>query len=91
MRELRIHPRTPMKCTIKLTHESVGELLVQTRDISDGGVFILRQTLGLPPIGSIVTGQVQGMGADAPVLQMEVVREDPHGVGLRFVNSDSQN
>jgi len=88
MRELRLHPRIPMKCLIKIEHPSVGALVVETRDISDGGVFIITPDLGIPPVGSIVSGQVQGMGEAAPILKMEVVREEPMGFGLRFINQD---
>lgn len=88
MRELRLHPRTPMRCTIRIEHPSVGQMLVQTRDISDGGVFIVTPEQELPPVGSIVIGQVQGMGDAAPILKMEVVREEPIGLGLKFVNQD---
>jgi hypothetical protein len=62
-------------------------MLVQTRDISEGGVFILTPDQDLPPIGSIVSGQVQGMGEQAPILQMEIVREEPLGLGLKFISN----
>lgn len=88
MRDLRSHPRIPMKCTIKIQHASVGEMMVQTRDISDGGVFIITPDQNIPPLGSIVIGQVQGMGEDAPVLKMQVVREEPVGLGLKFLSSE---
>jgi hypothetical protein len=39
-------------------------------------------------IGTRLTGQVQGLMDDAPVLQMEVVRVESAGVGLRFVQED---
>jgi hypothetical protein len=86
MRELRLHPRIPMKCIIKIEHPSIGEMMVETRDISDGGVFIVTPDQEIPPVGSIVTGQVQGMGDAAPILKMEVVREEPIGLGLKFID-----
>lgn len=86
--EKRRHVRTPFVCRIKITHESVGELTVKTRDISDGGVFVVLEPEQIPPVGTIVTGQVQGLLDDAPVLQMEVVRMEPSGVGLRFLEEE---
>jgi len=80
--------RTPFECRIKIQHETVGELIVKTRDISDGGVFVVLEPEQIPSIGSRVIGQVQGMMEDAPVLEMEVVRIEPTGVGLRFVDVD---
>jgi len=85
----RRHIRTPLACRIKIIHESVGEFIVKTRDISDGGVFVVLDPDQVPPIGTYVTGQVQGLMDDAPVLKMEVVRVEPSGVGLRFVNLDA--
>ena len=89
MSDQRRHVRTPYSCSIKIRHESIGELMVKTRDISDGGVFVILDPHHVPPIGSTVTGQVQGLMGDAPELQMEVVRVEPTGVGLRFIAADA--
>ncbi|HSX51546.1 MAG TPA: PilZ domain-containing protein [Cellvibrio sp.] len=87
-KDQRRHVRTAFACRIKITHESVGELLVKTRDISDGGVFVVLEPDQIPPVGTLLTGQVQGLMDDAPVLQLEVVRVEPTGVGLRFVQEN---
>lgn len=83
----RQHPRTPMKCRIKISHESFGDLFAQTRDLSDGGVYVRHPDLVALPVGTILTGQVQDLPFDAPILQMEIMRVDAEGVGLRFVES----
>jgi len=80
--------RTPFACQIKIKHESIGELLVKTRDISDGGVFVVLDQSQIPPIGTHLSGQVQGLMDDAPGLEMEVVRVEPSGVGLKFIDQD---
>jgi hypothetical protein len=82
----RKHRRTPLACQIKIAHATLGEMMVNTRDISDGGVFVALDPSQVPPVGSLVTGQVQGMMEDAPILEMEVVRVESGGVGLKFVN-----
>lgn len=87
-KDKRRHIRTPLACRIKITHEGIGEVIVKTRDISDGGVFVVLDPDQVPPVGSHVTGQVQGLMDDAPILEMEVVRVEPSGVGLRFVSLD---
>ena len=87
-KEKRKHIRTPFACRIKIIHDSIGELLVKTRDISDGGVFVVLEPDQIPPVGTVVEGQVQGLMDDAPILQMEVVRVEPIGVGLRFLQDD---
>jgi hypothetical protein len=89
-KDKRRHIRTPLACRIKIVHDSMGELVVKTRDISDGGVFVVLDADQVPPIGTHVTGQVQGLMDDAPILEMEVVRVEPSGVGLRFVNLDAE-
>jgi len=81
----RQYPRTSMKCRIKICHPSFGEVVAQTRDLSDGGVYVKHPQLSALPLGTLVTGQVQDLPIEAPVLQMEVMRADPEGVGLRFV------
>jgi hypothetical protein len=81
----RKHTRTPLQCKIKILHSGVGEKIVNTRNISYGGVFVCLNPEDIPPVGTIVLGQVQGMAEDAPELEMEVVRVENEGVGLRFI------
>ncbi|GLX11837.1 MULTISPECIES: PilZ domain-containing protein [Pseudomonadaceae] len=81
----RQHPRTPMKCRIKICHPSFGELVAQTRDLSDGGVYVKHDDLAALELGTRVTGQVQDLPIAAPILEMEVMRVTPEGVGLRFI------
>jgi hypothetical protein len=76
-----------MKCRIKICHPSFGEVVAQTRDLSDGGVYVKHPDLLALPQGTIVTGQVQDLPIEAPVLQMEVMRVDAEGIGLRFIES----
>ncbi|MDQ2076495.1 PilZ domain-containing protein [Marinimicrobium sp. ABcell2] len=85
MSDKREYTRTPFVCRIRISHESIGELEVKTRDVSDGGVFVVLEPEQVPPIGSVVTGQVQGLVDEAPVVNMEVVRVEPGGVGLKFL------
>lgn len=86
MTEHRDHIRTPFSCRIKIWHDSFGEVTVKTRDISDSGVFILTEPANMPGVGERVTGQVQGMMADAPMLAMDIVRVEAGGLGLKFVS-----
>ncbi|MBE8716270.1 PilZ domain-containing protein [Cellvibrio polysaccharolyticus] len=84
--EQRGSVRTPFTCNIRITDAVLGEFTVKSRDISDTGVFVIAAPEDFPPVGSVVTAQVQGMMEDAPVLQMEVVRVASEGVGLRFMD-----
>ena len=80
----RTSMRTPMRCRIRIWHEAIGETDVFTRDVSDSGVFLLTQDSVSLPVGAIVKGQVQGLPMEAPILDMEVMRLAPEGMGLRY-------
>lgn len=82
----RKNVRTPLKVRLRIEHPLHGELLLTTRDISDCGVYVLMdQAQDKLSIGERVSGQVQGLPMEAPILQLEVVRVEAMGVGLRFV------
>lgn len=84
----RVHPRIPMTVSIKISHPDIGEKLVKTKNISDSGVFILVEPTDMPAIGTIVSGQVQGIIDSAPELDMEIVRTESNGLGLRYVDAE---
>lgn len=54
------------------------------RDMSNSGVFLLTGNELPLPEGSIVKIQVQGMLADAPVLDAEIIGKEEDGVALKF-------
>ena len=85
MSNQRQQVRTPMKCRIKISHPSFGELLAQTRDLSDSGVYVKHPDITALAVGTEVTGQVQYLPFPAPGLKMEVMRVDGEGAGLRFL------
>lgn len=85
MTNQRQYPRTSMKCRIKISHPSFGDVFGHTRDLSDGGVYVRNEALANLPVGTQVSGQVQDLPMEAPVLLMEVMRTDAEGAGLRFV------
>jgi len=81
----RGYSRTALSAKVKVVHERFGEWVFSTRDISDGGVFIvLSDEPFRPDIGDRVTVQVQGLPVPAPVLDMIVVRRTNDGYGLQF-------
>lgn len=81
---MRQDTRTSMNCRIKVIHPELGEILAVTEDLSDEGVFIKHPDMGKLNKGDIITGQVQDLPIEAPVLKMEVVRTTRTGAGLRF-------
>lgn len=85
----RKNTRTPLKVRLRIDHPVHGEMLVTTRDISECGVYVLMdQAQHLLAMGEQVQGQVQGLPMEAPILQLEVVRVEALGVGLRFVQAE---
>lgn len=87
MIENRRSVRTKLRSRIRISHESIGVIETVTRDISDTGVFLLLDSIALPQIGTVIKGQVMDLpGGDAPMVDMEVVRYDEDGIGVRFVH-----
>ncbi|ARU57116.1 type IV pilus assembly PilZ [Oleiphilus messinensis] len=84
----RNHNRTSFNARVKIMHKDLGEVLCNTRDISDGGVFVLISAeQKFPKLGSLVRVQVQGLPVEAPILDMVVVRKGVDGYGLHFLNN----
>ena len=84
--EKRKYPRTPVASKILITHQSFGSMLVMTRDVSGGGVFLLMDEIPELPVGTVVEGQVQDEMPDRPLVKMELVRVDAEGLALRFLD-----
>ena len=87
MSNQRRYLRTALRCQFKIWNNDIAPTTVYTRDISDGGVFLVMdpQEQNIPPVGTILKGQVQGLMDDAPVVTLEVVRMVEEGIGLRFM------
>lgn len=82
----RIHQRTHLKVNFKIWSAGLEPIVVSTRDVSDGGVFLITDGLdNIPDVGTQLMGQVQGLMENAPIVEMEVVRLEPMGMGLRFL------
>jgi len=81
----RQHIRTKLTSNVKLTHPDTGTMVVKTRDISDGGIYLLSSITNLPPIGSQVKVQLMDTPFEAPILDMIIVRYEHDGIGLAFI------
>lgn len=87
MEEKRKHIRNPISVSVKISHPKIGEKIVKTKNISNGGLFILVEPTEMPPPGEIVEGQIQGMPEDPPVVKMKIVRIEKEGLGLQFIET----
>lgn len=86
-RNRRIYVRTRLTMVVKLTHPEMGEYLLNTGDISDGGAYVYEKDRPLPEIGEIVDIQVQGLpDGVAPVVKMRVRRKDKTGIGMSYLD-----
>jgi hypothetical protein len=88
MKDDREYARTPFSAPVKVVHPEFGELTFKMRDMSNGGVFLLTGNELPLPKGEIVQIQVQGMLADAPLLDAEIIRKDEEGTALKFCDID---
>ena len=84
----RKHDRIPVKIDVKIVHPDIGEKIVSTRNISDGGIFLLTDPVAMPKVGEKLYGQVVGMIENPPIRLMEVVRYESEGIGLQFVDEE---
>ncbi len=85
--DLRQHIRTALTSNVKLTHPDTGTIIVKTKDISDGGIYLLSCITNLPPVGSQVKVQLMDTPFEAPILDMIIVRLEPTGIGLKFIEA----
>ncbi|SFM23403.1 PilZ domain-containing protein [Marinobacter zhejiangensis] len=84
----REHLRTAFSAKVSVEHARLGSLLLSTRDVSDGGVFIVVTNAEITlELGDCVKVQVQGLPVPAPVREMVVVRKSADGYGLQFSDS----
>ncbi len=77
--------RTPLCVTVMVLDDSAEPLCLRTRDISDGGVFLVMDQPH-PPIGHILRIQVVGLGTgDAPIVEVRVMRSTREGIGCAYL------
>ena len=76
--------RTKIKAKVKFSHPSVGSVLLDSGDISDGGVFLFNGDITPPELGESVTVQMTGLPVEAPIVGMKIVRFTSDGMGLQF-------
>ncbi len=85
MENRRNCPRTRFASRVQIEHPEHGAAIFSTADMSDGGVYVESGPFELH-VGDLVSLQIQGLPGDAPLVRMRVVRCDPRGYGLQFVD-----
>ena len=75
----RQHLRIGLVVDIELTLPGNEVMLVQTKNISDGGLYLVIDTRGIPAIGTEVQVRIKnqlGDGEEAPINRALVVRHE---------------
>lgn len=86
--EQRKHPRVGFVVDVELTVPDHDPVVVRTKNISDGGLYIVIDDTEMPPVGTEVTVRLKnrfGDGEEPPLNRALVVRQGLDGIGLAFV------
>ena len=90
--EKRKYTRRDARFEVELGLPSGDIRLAGTRDVSDGGVFIILDQSQRPVIGEVVTVKLtespQNVGESFPSSDAVIVRQEEEGVGLAFIELD---
>ncbi len=84
----RSDSRMPINLQVEVTHKNIGTVELRTLNISNGGIFVIVEGELKLPVGSCVKVKVKGTlgdGEEPPVVDMEIVRVEPLGIGLKFL------
>jgi len=86
--ENRKHLRIGLIVDIELTLPGQDMVNVRTRNISDGGLYLILDDIDLPAVNTEVKVRLKnqlGDGEEPPVNRAKVVRQEPDGIGLVFL------
>ena len=85
MSGFRKHGRKLVKCVVTLVHREIGEVITETRDISETGVFLnCRDLIHLISVGDSFNARLYTDVECVSETSMTVVRLSDEGIGLEF-------
>jgi hypothetical protein len=87
MNDKRQHERIAFAAEVKIMHPDFDFMIGRTRDMSDGGLFLLVDINPGLEVGARVTVQAQDMSGEAPLVEATVVRVEATGVALMYEDS----
>ncbi len=74
-----------VKCVVRLTHREIGDVVAETRDISESGVFVsCSELVHYISIGDEFDAKLYSECNNISETSMKVVRLTNEGVGLVF-------
>lgn len=89
-KDKRKHPRRPVVLNVELSYPSGKTQTVQSRDISEGGLFLVMQD-DVPMLGEVVGIRLTGDSVGQETLPSEeavVVHRHVDGIGVAFIEMD---
>jgi len=78
--------RIPLIARVRVMHPNFGQRILKSKDISDGGMFIISDACDWPAVGSRMQVQALDTPVEAEMLLVQLVRKTPQGVGVMFVD-----
>lgn len=88
--EKRLHRRKLVNARVSLEHPALGNLETYTHDISNGGTYVLVQDVPDLAVGSVLQMCMLDSGQPDIIFDMELVRIDKLGLGLKFLGYSQQ-
>lgn len=88
----RKHLRFELPVNVKLTTRDGTELVLQSHDISDSGIFLRGDSAVLPAVGEQILIKLASMvaGDEPRELTAIVVRQNNDGIGIEFILDESE-
>lgn len=88
MTENRKFERYAISLEVELNYPGTGKMILNTRDMSDGGVFLYMDEGARPPIGEELFLKLTGLvgGEEPPRVRVRVARITHEGIGLEFID-----
>lgn len=92
--EQRKHPRIQVPLLVEIQHPSLGRQRCVAKDISQGGVYVTIEGVDIRSGANVKLTLLNSNSVyrqPTPTVDMEVVRADEHGMGLKFISKTSQH
>ena len=90
-KDKRRYPRRPVELDIELSYPSGQIHVVKSRDISEGGLFLVIDSASQPIIGEVLRIKLLGDSASKESLPSEeavVVHQASDGIGVAFIEME---
>jgi len=90
MKNKRRESRLPIQLDVEMVSGDEEESSLQTRDLSNGGVYLKKGANNLPPEGTIVHIRIKNNLGDGepPLVKARVIRVDNDGLALAFITDE---